>query len=118
MHALLTSDLQERRDNEDVYMPANVPRSTSCPHSNALTKDANDLKGQYLLVPGIVLGQMLVSFCGSLKNNNKPVNNNNAMMKYSNSKIKTFIIQTFVIYIHFSVPGDDQKYFKLQSRSS
>ncbi|XP_014212763.1 electroneutral sodium bicarbonate exchanger 1 isoform X2 [Copidosoma floridanum] len=52
MHALLTSDFQDRRDNGDAYAPA-VARSTSCPNSNTalLSKEAKDLKGPYLLVP-------------------------------------------------------------------
>lgn len=55
MHALLASDFQERRDNGDAYAPA-VARSTSCPDSNTalLSKEAKDLKGPYLLVPGII----------------------------------------------------------------
>ncbi|XP_018043636.1 PREDICTED: electroneutral sodium bicarbonate exchanger 1 isoform X1 [Atta colombica] len=53
MHALLTSDLQERRDPKDIYVPS-VARSSSCPNSNMapLSKEAKDLKGPYLLVPG------------------------------------------------------------------
>ncbi|XP_077259110.1 na[+]-driven anion exchanger 1 isoform X7 [Temnothorax americanus] len=53
MHALLTSDLQERREPKDTYMPS-VARSSSCPNSNTaqLSKEAKDLKGPYLLVPG------------------------------------------------------------------
>ena len=53
MHALLTSDLQERRDARDAYAPS-VARSSSCPNSNTalLSKEAKDLKGPYLLVPG------------------------------------------------------------------
>ncbi|XP_050448371.1 electroneutral sodium bicarbonate exchanger 1 isoform X2 [Cataglyphis hispanica] len=53
MHALLTSDLQERRDPKDAYVPS-VARSSSCPNSNTapLSKEAKDLKGPYLLVPG------------------------------------------------------------------
>ncbi|XP_011875487.1 PREDICTED: electrogenic sodium bicarbonate cotransporter 1 isoform X1 [Vollenhovia emeryi] len=53
MHALLTSDLQERRDPKDTYVPS-VARSSSCPNSNTapLSKEAKDLKGPYLLVPG------------------------------------------------------------------
>ncbi|KAK2587115.1 hypothetical protein KPH14_002879 [Odynerus spinipes] len=53
MHALLTSDLQERRDAGDAYAPS-VARSSSCPNSNTalLSKEAKDLKGPYLLVPG------------------------------------------------------------------
>ncbi|XP_039308126.1 electroneutral sodium bicarbonate exchanger 1 isoform X5 [Solenopsis invicta] len=53
MHALLTSDLQERRDPKDAYVPS-VSRSSSCPNSNTapLSKEAKDLKGPYLLVPG------------------------------------------------------------------
>ncbi|XP_024890367.1 sodium-driven chloride bicarbonate exchanger isoform X4 [Temnothorax curvispinosus] len=52
MHALLTSDLQERREPKDTYMPS-VARSSSCPNSNTaqLSKEAKDLKGPYLLVP-------------------------------------------------------------------
>ncbi|XP_039308125.1 electrogenic sodium bicarbonate cotransporter 1 isoform X4 [Solenopsis invicta] len=52
MHALLTSDLQERRDPKDAYVPS-VSRSSSCPNSNTapLSKEAKDLKGPYLLVP-------------------------------------------------------------------
>ncbi|XP_015178379.1 PREDICTED: electrogenic sodium bicarbonate cotransporter 1 isoform X3 [Polistes dominula] len=52
MHALLTSDLQERRDPGDAYAPS-VGRSSSCPNSNTalLSKEAKDLKGPYLLVP-------------------------------------------------------------------
>ncbi|KAL2712575.1 electroneutral sodium bicarbonate exchanger 1 isoform X1 [Vespula squamosa] len=52
MHALLTSDLQERRDVGDAYAPS-VGRSSSCPNSNTalLSKEAKDLKGPYLLVP-------------------------------------------------------------------
>ncbi|KYN09741.1 Sodium bicarbonate cotransporter 3 [Trachymyrmex cornetzi] len=52
MHALLTSDLQERRDPKDTYVPS-VARSSSCPNSNMapLSKEAKDLKGPYLLVP-------------------------------------------------------------------
>ncbi|XP_018043644.1 PREDICTED: electrogenic sodium bicarbonate cotransporter 1 isoform X6 [Atta colombica] len=52
MHALLTSDLQERRDPKDIYVPS-VARSSSCPNSNMapLSKEAKDLKGPYLLVP-------------------------------------------------------------------
>ncbi|XP_071569995.1 electroneutral sodium bicarbonate exchanger 1 isoform X5 [Temnothorax nylanderi] len=53
MHALLTSDLQERREPKDTYVPS-VARSSSCPNSNTaqLSKEAKDLKGPYLLVPG------------------------------------------------------------------
>ncbi|XP_067210789.1 electroneutral sodium bicarbonate exchanger 1 isoform X7 [Linepithema humile] len=53
MHALLTSDLQERREPKDAYVPS-VARSSSCPNSNTapLSKEAKDLKGPYLLVPG------------------------------------------------------------------
>ncbi|XP_026831208.1 electroneutral sodium bicarbonate exchanger 1 isoform X11 [Ooceraea biroi] len=53
MHALLTSDLQERREPRDAYVPS-VARSSSCPNSNTapLSKEAKDLKGPYLLVPG------------------------------------------------------------------
>ncbi|XP_034173071.1 na[+]-driven anion exchanger 1 isoform X2 [Osmia lignaria lignaria] len=53
LHALLTSDLQERREAVDAYAPA-VARSSSCPNSNTalLSKEAKDLKGPYLLVPG------------------------------------------------------------------
>ncbi|KAK9308327.1 hypothetical protein QLX08_001751 [Tetragonisca angustula] len=53
LHALLTSDLQERRDARDAYAPS-VARSNSCPNSNTalLSKEAKDLKGPYLLVPG------------------------------------------------------------------
>ncbi|XP_011062518.1 PREDICTED: sodium-driven chloride bicarbonate exchanger isoform X5 [Acromyrmex echinatior] len=53
MHALLTSDLQESRDPKDTYVPS-VARSSSCPNSNMapLSKEAKDLKGPYLLVPG------------------------------------------------------------------
>ncbi|KAK9308330.1 hypothetical protein QLX08_001751 [Tetragonisca angustula] len=52
LHALLTSDLQERRDARDAYAPS-VARSNSCPNSNTalLSKEAKDLKGPYLLVP-------------------------------------------------------------------
>ncbi|XP_026831200.1 electrogenic sodium bicarbonate cotransporter 1 isoform X3 [Ooceraea biroi] len=52
MHALLTSDLQERREPRDAYVPS-VARSSSCPNSNTapLSKEAKDLKGPYLLVP-------------------------------------------------------------------
>nr|XP_012228991.1 PREDICTED: electrogenic sodium bicarbonate cotransporter 1 isoform X5 [Linepithema humile] len=52
MHALLTSDLQERREPKDAYVPS-VARSSSCPNSNTapLSKEAKDLKGPYLLVP-------------------------------------------------------------------
>ncbi|XP_050482169.1 electrogenic sodium bicarbonate cotransporter 1 isoform X9 [Bombus huntii] len=52
LHALLTSDLQERRDARDAYAPS-VARSSSCPNSNTalLSKEAKDLKGPYLLVP-------------------------------------------------------------------
>ncbi|XP_076391836.1 na[+]-driven anion exchanger 1 isoform X3 [Megachile rotundata] len=52
LHALLTSDLQERREPVDAYAPA-VARSSSCPNSNTalLSKEAKDLKGPYLLVP-------------------------------------------------------------------
>ncbi|XP_011703360.1 PREDICTED: sodium-driven chloride bicarbonate exchanger isoform X1 [Wasmannia auropunctata] len=54
MHALLTSDLQERREPKDTYVPTSVSRSSSCPNSNTapLSKEAKDLKGPYLLVPG------------------------------------------------------------------
>ncbi|CAK9831182.1 Sodium-driven chloride bicarbonate exchanger [Anthophora retusa] len=53
LHALLTSDLQERRDARDAYA-SSVARSSSCPNSNTalLSKEAKDLKGPYLLVPG------------------------------------------------------------------
>ncbi|KAI4504033.1 hypothetical protein M0802_000504 [Mischocyttarus mexicanus] len=53
MHALLTSDLQERREPGDAYAPS-VGRSSSCPNSNTalLSKETKDLKGPYLLVPG------------------------------------------------------------------
>ncbi|XP_026669516.1 electrogenic sodium bicarbonate cotransporter 1 isoform X15 [Ceratina calcarata] len=53
LHSLLTSDLQERRGVVDAYAPA-VARSSSCPNSNTalLSKEAKDLKGPYLLVPG------------------------------------------------------------------
>ncbi|XP_043500634.1 electrogenic sodium bicarbonate cotransporter 1 isoform X7 [Polistes fuscatus] len=53
MHALLTSDLQERREPGDAYAPS-VGRSSSCPNPNTalLSKEAKDLKGPYLLVPG------------------------------------------------------------------
>ncbi|XP_043467162.1 sodium bicarbonate cotransporter 3 isoform X2 [Leptopilina heterotoma] len=47
---IFTQDLQDRHDTGDVYSPS-VSRSSSCPASNA-TKDAKDLKGPYLLVPG------------------------------------------------------------------
>ncbi|XP_051158303.1 sodium-driven chloride bicarbonate exchanger isoform X2 [Leptopilina boulardi] len=47
---IFTQDLQDRHDPGDVYSPS-VSRSNSCPASNA-TKDAKDLKGPYLLVPG------------------------------------------------------------------
>ncbi|XP_043500627.1 electrogenic sodium bicarbonate cotransporter 1 isoform X3 [Polistes fuscatus] len=52
MHALLTSDLQERREPGDAYAPS-VGRSSSCPNPNTalLSKEAKDLKGPYLLVP-------------------------------------------------------------------
>ncbi|XP_070164513.1 electroneutral sodium bicarbonate exchanger 1 isoform X2 [Polyergus mexicanus] len=52
MHALLTSDLQERREPKDAYVPS-VARSSSCPNSDTapLSKEAKDLKGPYLLVP-------------------------------------------------------------------
>ncbi|XP_017766039.1 PREDICTED: electroneutral sodium bicarbonate exchanger 1 isoform X7 [Eufriesea mexicana] len=52
-HVLLTSDLQGRRDARDAYAPS-VARSSSCPNSNTalLSKEAKDLKGPYLLVPG------------------------------------------------------------------
>ena len=56
MQRLLTSDLQERPAGEsgDAYMPANaVARNTSCTQNTALiSKEAKDLKGPYLLVPG------------------------------------------------------------------
>ncbi|XP_076245515.1 na[+]-driven anion exchanger 1 isoform X6 [Calliopsis andreniformis] len=53
LHALLTSDLQDRRETRDAYAPS-VARSSSCPNSNTalLSKEAKDLKGPYLLVPG------------------------------------------------------------------
>lgn len=53
MLALLTSDLQERREPGDAYAPS-VARSSSCPNSNTalLSREAKDLKGPYLLVPG------------------------------------------------------------------
>lgn len=53
LHALLTSDLQERR-GRDAYAPS-VARSSSCPNPNTalLSKETKDLKGPYLLVPGI-----------------------------------------------------------------
>ncbi|XP_017799361.1 PREDICTED: electroneutral sodium bicarbonate exchanger 1 isoform X2 [Habropoda laboriosa] len=53
LHALLTSDLQERRDARGAYA-SSVARSSSCPNSNTalLSKEAKDLKGPYLLVPG------------------------------------------------------------------
>ncbi|XP_031369621.1 sodium-driven chloride bicarbonate exchanger isoform X12 [Apis dorsata] len=52
LHALLTSDLQERR-GRDAYAPS-VARSSSCPNPNTalLSKETKDLKGPYLLVPG------------------------------------------------------------------
>ncbi|XP_031369624.1 sodium bicarbonate cotransporter 3 isoform X15 [Apis dorsata] len=51
LHALLTSDLQERR-GRDAYAPS-VARSSSCPNPNTalLSKETKDLKGPYLLVP-------------------------------------------------------------------
>ncbi|XP_012274135.1 electroneutral sodium bicarbonate exchanger 1 isoform X1 [Orussus abietinus] len=56
MQGLFTSDLQERRDAGQAYAPAGatVARSTSCPNPNTalLSKEAKDLKGPYLLVPG------------------------------------------------------------------
>lgn len=52
---IFAPDLQDRRDTGDVYTPS-VARSSSCPDSNAtlLSKEAKDLKGPYLLVPGII----------------------------------------------------------------
>nr|XP_033188522.1 electroneutral sodium bicarbonate exchanger 1 isoform X6 [Bombus vancouverensis nearcticus] len=48
-----SKNLQERRDARDAYAPS-VARSSSCPNSNTalLSKEAKDLKGPYLLVPG------------------------------------------------------------------
>ncbi|XP_039308128.1 electroneutral sodium bicarbonate exchanger 1 isoform X7 [Solenopsis invicta] len=48
-----SKNLQERRDPKDAYVPS-VSRSSSCPNSNTapLSKEAKDLKGPYLLVPG------------------------------------------------------------------
>ncbi|XP_043256739.1 electroneutral sodium bicarbonate exchanger 1 isoform X3 [Colletes gigas] len=48
-----SKNLQERRDAGDAYAPS-VGRSSSCPNSNTalLSKEAKDLKGPYLLVPG------------------------------------------------------------------
>ncbi|XP_050448372.1 electroneutral sodium bicarbonate exchanger 1 isoform X3 [Cataglyphis hispanica] len=48
-----SKNLQERRDPKDAYVPS-VARSSSCPNSNTapLSKEAKDLKGPYLLVPG------------------------------------------------------------------
>ncbi|XP_029034020.1 electroneutral sodium bicarbonate exchanger 1 isoform X5 [Osmia bicornis bicornis] len=48
-----SKNLQERRVAVDAYAPA-VARSSSCPNSNTalLSKEAKDLKGPYLLVPG------------------------------------------------------------------
>ncbi|XP_011875491.1 PREDICTED: sodium bicarbonate cotransporter 3 isoform X5 [Vollenhovia emeryi] len=48
-----SKNLQERRDPKDTYVPS-VARSSSCPNSNTapLSKEAKDLKGPYLLVPG------------------------------------------------------------------
>ncbi|XP_034173076.1 na[+]-driven anion exchanger 1 isoform X5 [Osmia lignaria lignaria] len=48
-----SKNLQERREAVDAYAPA-VARSSSCPNSNTalLSKEAKDLKGPYLLVPG------------------------------------------------------------------
>ncbi|XP_018043640.1 PREDICTED: electroneutral sodium bicarbonate exchanger 1 isoform X3 [Atta colombica] len=48
-----SKNLQERRDPKDIYVPS-VARSSSCPNSNMapLSKEAKDLKGPYLLVPG------------------------------------------------------------------
>ncbi|XP_018351041.1 PREDICTED: electroneutral sodium bicarbonate exchanger 1 isoform X4 [Trachymyrmex septentrionalis] len=48
-----SKNLQERRDPKDTYVPS-VARSSSCPNSNMapLSKEAKDLKGPYLLVPG------------------------------------------------------------------
>ncbi|XP_043287400.1 electrogenic sodium bicarbonate cotransporter 1 isoform X4 [Venturia canescens] len=55
MQRLLTSDLQERpiNDTGEVYAPASVIRSTSCPDQKTalISKEAKDLKGPYLLVP-------------------------------------------------------------------
>ncbi|XP_066588803.1 electroneutral sodium bicarbonate exchanger 1 isoform X2 [Prorops nasuta] len=52
-----SKNLQERRETEDAYAlstVASVARSSSCPNSNTalLSKEAKDLKGPYLLVPG------------------------------------------------------------------
>ncbi|XP_033208483.1 sodium bicarbonate cotransporter 3 isoform X1 [Belonocnema kinseyi] len=51
--SMIAPDLQEPRDTGDVYSPS-VACSTSCPdsHSVLMSKEARDLKGQYLLVPG------------------------------------------------------------------
>ncbi|XP_011062514.1 PREDICTED: sodium-driven chloride bicarbonate exchanger isoform X2 [Acromyrmex echinatior] len=48
-----SKNLQESRDPKDTYVPS-VARSSSCPNSNMapLSKEAKDLKGPYLLVPG------------------------------------------------------------------
>lgn len=48
-----SKNLQERRDPKDAYAPS-VARSSSCPNSDTapLSKEAKDLKGPYLLVPG------------------------------------------------------------------
>ncbi|XP_017766033.1 PREDICTED: electroneutral sodium bicarbonate exchanger 1 isoform X2 [Eufriesea mexicana] len=48
-----SKNLQGRRDARDAYAPS-VARSSSCPNSNTalLSKEAKDLKGPYLLVPG------------------------------------------------------------------
>ncbi|XP_070523960.1 electroneutral sodium bicarbonate exchanger 1 isoform X4 [Cardiocondyla obscurior] len=48
-----SKNLQDRRDPKDTYVPS-VARSSSCPNSNTapLSKEAKDLKGPYLLVPG------------------------------------------------------------------
>ncbi|KAH0953671.1 hypothetical protein HN011_005095, partial [Eciton burchellii] len=48
-----SKNLQERREPRDAYVPS-VARSSSCPNSNTapLSKEAKDLKGPYLLVPG------------------------------------------------------------------
>ncbi|XP_076245511.1 na[+]-driven anion exchanger 1 isoform X3 [Calliopsis andreniformis] len=48
-----SKNLQDRRETRDAYAPS-VARSSSCPNSNTalLSKEAKDLKGPYLLVPG------------------------------------------------------------------
>ncbi|XP_011500555.1 PREDICTED: electroneutral sodium bicarbonate exchanger 1 [Ceratosolen solmsi marchali] len=74
MHTLLASDFQEHRNNRETYVPA-VARSTSSPNSNtaSISKEAKDLKGPYLLIPGILTNDYYLPFHSVEESNSAPV---------------------------------------------